>query len=46
MRTSLDNVYAAGDCTGGLLQICKAIYEGAKCGLSIAKQLKKYLGEN
>ena len=40
METNVPGIYAAGDCTGGLLQICKAIYEGAKCGLSIAKQLK------
>ena len=40
METNVLGIYAAGDCTGGLLQICKAIYEGAKCGLSIAKQLK------
>ena len=40
METNVPGIYAAGDCTGGLLQICKAIYEGAKCGLSIANQLK------
>lgn len=40
METNVPGVYAAGDCTGGLLQISKAVYEGAKCGLSIAKKLK------
>ena len=40
METNVPGIYAAGDCTGGLLQISKAIYEGAKCGLSIAKKLK------
>ena len=40
METNVPGIYAAGDCTGGLLQISKAIYEGAKCGLSIAKNLK------
>ena len=29
MRTGIPGLYAAGDCTGGLLQICKAVYEGA-----------------
>ena len=40
METNVPGIYAAGDCTGGLLQISKAIYEGAKCGLSIAKKIK------
>lgn len=40
METNAPGIYAAGDCTGGLLQISKAVYEGAKCGLSIAKKLK------
>lgn len=26
-----------GDCTGGLLQISKAVYEGAKAGLAVLK---------
>ena len=25
-------LFAAGDCTGGLLQVAKAVYEGAKAG--------------
>lgn len=29
MQTGIPGLYAAGDCTGGLLQICKAVYEGA-----------------
>lgn len=40
METNVPGIYAAGDCTGGLLQISKAVYEGAKTGLSIAKNLK------
>lgn len=40
METNVPGIYAAGDCTGGLLQISKAVYEGAKTGLSIAKKLK------
>lgn len=30
----------AGDCTGGLLQISKAMYEGAKVGTEIIKYLR------
>ncbi|MGD9473754.1 MAG: NAD(P)/FAD-dependent oxidoreductase [Eubacteriaceae bacterium] len=32
MATNIPGVFAAGDCTGGLLQISKAVYEGAKAG--------------
>ena len=41
MATNVPGLYAAGDCTGGLLQISKAVYEGAKAGISIVKALKK-----
>ena len=40
MQTNIPGIYAAGDCTGGLLQISKAVYDGAKSGLSIAKKVK------
>ena len=40
MKTSDDNVYACGDATGGLLQISKSVYEGAKAGTEIVKHLK------
>lgn len=40
MQTNIPGIYAAGDCTGGLLQISKAIYDGAKSGLSIARKIK------
>lgn len=39
-RTSVKGLYAAGDCTGGLLQISKAVYEGAKAGTEMVKFLK------
>lgn len=32
METNIPGLYAAGDCTGGLLQIAKAVYEGAQAG--------------
>lgn len=40
MQTNVPGIFAAGDCTGGLLQISKAIYEGAKAGLSAIKYVK------
>ena len=36
MSTAMPGLFAAGDATGGLLQIAKAVYEGAKAGLSAA----------
>lgn len=41
METTIPNVYACGDCTGGILQISKAVYEGTKAGLSIINRLRK-----
>lgn len=41
MATNVPGLYAAGDCTGGLLQISKAVYEGAKAGISMVKALRK-----
>ena len=40
MATNVPGVYAAGDCTGGLLQVAKAVYEGAKAGLSAVKYVR------
>lgn len=40
METTIPNVYAAGDCTGGILQISKAVYEGTKAGLAIINNLR------
>jgi len=40
-RTTVTNLWAAGDCTGGLKQIAKAVYEGAEAGTDIVKFLKK-----
>lgn len=41
METTVPNIYACGDCTGGLLQISKAVYEGTIAGLEIIRKLKK-----
>ena len=39
METTIPNISACGDCTGGLLQISKATYEGTIAGLEIIKKL-------
>ena len=41
MQTNVDGLYSCGNVTGGMLQVCKAIYEGAKAGLAAAKYVKK-----
>ena len=41
MQTTLPGLYAARDCTGGLLQVAKAVYEGALAGTEAAKALRK-----
>ena len=38
METNIKGIYACGDCTGGLLQVSKAVYEGAKAGLEVIKK--------
>lgn len=40
MQTTIKGLYAAGDCTGGLLQISKAVYEGAKAATEIINFLR------
>lgn len=41
--TALPGLFAAGDCTGGLLQISKAVYEGALAGTKAVDYLRKEL---
>ncbi len=41
METNLPGIYACGDCTGGLLQISKAVYEGSKAGMEVIKYIRK-----
>ena len=38
METTVPGLFACGDCTGGLLQISKAVYEGALAGLAVLKK--------
>ncbi|MCI8443644.1 MAG: NAD(P)/FAD-dependent oxidoreductase [Clostridia bacterium] len=40
METNIKGLYACGDCTGGLLQIAKAVHEGAIAGLQAIKYIK------
>ena len=40
METNVPGLFAAGDCTGGTLQIYKAVYEGATAAFSIINYLK------
>lgn len=41
MKTNIPNLYAVGDCTGGVLQIVKASYQGMVAALDIIKENKK-----
>ena len=41
MATNIPGLYAAGDCTGGIMQIVKAAYEGAKAGIEVVKNIRK-----
>ena len=41
MRTNIPGVYACGNVVGGLLQINKAAYEGAKAGLDAVKYINE-----
>ncbi|MDF2614470.1 MAG: Thioredoxin-disulfide reductase [Clostridia bacterium] len=41
MATNIPGIYAAGDCTGGMLQIAKAVYEGAMAGTQAVKFLRE-----
>ena len=41
MATNVPGLYAAGDCTGGLLQISTAVGEGAKAAMSMIKFVRQ-----
>lgn len=38
METTVKGLFACGDCTGGLLQISKAVYEGTLAGLAVRQR--------
>ena len=41
METNINGIYACGNITGGLLQVCKAVYEGAIAGLSAIEYIRE-----
>ena len=41
MQTSVPGLFAAGDCTGGTLQVAVAVGEGAIAGLSAVKYIRE-----
>lgn len=41
METTIPGLYAAGDCTGGLLQVAKAVYEGAQAGIHAIQYVRE-----
>lgn len=41
MATNIPGLFAAGDCTGGMLQIAKAVYQGAEAGTSAIKFVRE-----
>ncbi|MEE0865867.1 MAG: NAD(P)/FAD-dependent oxidoreductase [Clostridia bacterium] len=40
-ETNIKGLYACGDCTGGLLQVSKSVYEGTIAGLEAIKYIKE-----
>ena len=45
MATNVPGLFAAGDCTGGLLQVAKAVYQGAEAGLSAVRYIRSKQAE-
>lgn len=45
MQSSVPLLFAAGDCTGGMLQIAKAVYEGARAGTEAVRALRARNGK-
>lgn len=41
MATNIPSIYSAGDCTGGMLQVAKAVYDGAVAAASVIADLRK-----
>ena len=40
MQTGIPGLFAAGDCTGGMLQVCKAVHEGALAATEAVKLVR------
>lgn len=45
METNIKGLYACGDCTGGIYQISKSVYEGTKAGLQAVSFLRCPFGD-
>lgn len=43
MQTNIAGIFSAGDCNGGFLQICKAVYEGSLAGTKALQYVKELL---
>ena len=41
METNVKGIYACGDCTGGLFQVSKAVYEGTIAGLQVINYIRE-----
>ena len=41
MATNIPGLYAAGDCTGGMMQVAKAVYEGAEAATAALKFVRE-----
>jgi len=41
MATNIPGLFAAGDCTGGMYQVAKAVYQGAVAGTEVVKYIRK-----
>ncbi len=40
MQTNVPGVFACGNITGGLLQVSKAVYEGAEAGINLINYIR------
>jgi thioredoxin reductase (NADPH) len=41
METTIPGLFAAGDCTGGLLQVAKAVSDGCRAGISAGQYVRR-----
>ena len=41
MQTNIECIFAAGDCTGGVMQVSKAVADGEKAAFAMIRYLKK-----
>lgn len=41
METNIKGLYACGDCTGGILQVSKSVYDGTKAAMQLIKYVRE-----